>query len=181
MNLVDFIRESIFEDKYTYLFDLFWDNFDEDGFVITDEEGHEIDCIFKAVAIQNILGEFVYRLYDEVNETDFESVVRALSDLGFDESQIIQYCEDEEEIDVDEEDNAATIKNALDYTTQIVADKLLEMFSADDLIICSPQHMPLSRISPFHLRIRMNFLPSLIQTRKSWMNTRKNTRRLWTG
>jgi len=133
MNLADYIRESIFEDKYTYLVDLFWDNFEEDGFVITDEDGHEIDCIFKAVAIQNIIGEFIYRLYDEVNETDFESVVKALADLGFEESQIIEYCENNEEIDVDEEDDEATIKNALDYTTQIVADKLLELFSADDM------------------------------------------------
>ena len=133
MNLGDYIREAIFEEKFTYLFDLIWDNFDEDGFVITDEEGHEIDCIFKAVAIQNIIGEFVYRLYDEVNETDFESVAKALADLGFDEERIIEYCENDEEIDVDENDSDATIKNALDYTTQIVADKLLEMFSPTDL------------------------------------------------
>ena len=133
MNLGDYIRVAIFEEKYTYLFDLIWDNFDEDGFVITDEEGHEIDCIFKAIAIQNLIGEFIYRLYDEVNETDFESVVTSLMDLGFDESHIIEYCKNNEEIDVDDEDDDATIKNALDYTTQIVADKLLEMFSADDL------------------------------------------------
>ena len=133
MNLGDYIHEAIFEDKNTYLFDLFWDNFEEDGFVITDEEGNEIDCIFKAVAIQNLIGEFVYRLYDEVNETDFESVVKYLSDLGIGEEEIIAYCENDPEIDVDEDDNDATIKNALDYTTQIVADKLLEMFSATDL------------------------------------------------
>ena len=133
MNLGDYIRESIFEDKYTFLFDLIWDNFDEDGFVITDEEGHEIDCIFKAIAIQNLIGEFIYRLYDEVNETDFESVVTSLADLGIDESQIIEYCKSNDEIDVDEDDDDATIKNAFDYSTEIVADKLLEMFSADDL------------------------------------------------
>lgn len=133
MNLGDFIHEAIFEDKYTYLFDLFWDNFEEDGFVVTDEEGNEIDCIFKAVAIQNLIGEFVYRLYDEVNETDFESVVDYLSDLGTAENEIIEYCQNESEIDFDEEDNGATIKNALDYATQIVADKLLEMFSPTDL------------------------------------------------
>jgi len=133
MNLGEYIHESIFENKFTYLFDLIWDNFDEDGFVITDEEGHEIDCIFKAVAIQNIIGEFVYRLYDEVNETDFETVVTALADLGFDEAQIIEYCENDEEIDVDEDDNETTIKNALDYITGIVSDKLLEMFSPTDL------------------------------------------------
>ena len=133
MNLEDYIRESIFEEKYTYLFDLIWDNFDEDGFVITDEEGHEIDCIFKAIAIQNLIGEFIYRVYDEVNETDFESVVTSLADLGFDESRIIEYCETNEEIDVEEDDDDATIKNGLDYTTGIVADKLLELFSADDL------------------------------------------------
>ena len=133
MNLGDYIRESVFEDKYTYLFDLFWDNFEEDGFVITDEEGHEVDSIFKAVAIQNLIGEFVYRLYDEVNETDFESVVTHLADLGTGEDEILSYCEADPEIDIDEDDSEATIKNALDYVTQIVADKLLDMYSATDL------------------------------------------------
>ena len=133
MDLSNFIHESIFEDKYTYLFDLIWDNFDEAGFVIMDEDGHEIDCIFKAYAIQNLIGEFIYRLYDEVNETDFEDVIRALSDIGFGKEEIIEYCQSDEEIEIDEEDDDATIKNAFDYITEIVADKLLELFSADDL------------------------------------------------
>ncbi|MBQ9532241.1 MAG: hypothetical protein IJR70_09250 [Eubacterium sp.] len=133
MNLGDYIHEAVFEDKYTYLFDLFWENFEEDGFVVCDEEGNEVDCIFKTVAIQNLICEFVYRLYDEINETDFESVVKYLADLGISESEIIEYCEKESEIDVDENDDGATIKNALDWATQIVADKLLEMFSSTDL------------------------------------------------
>ena len=133
MDLSNYIHESIFEDKYTYLFDLIWDNFDEDGFVITDEDGHEIDCIFKAFGIQNLIGEFIYRLYDEVNETDFEDVVRALADIGFGKEEILEYCESDDEIEKDDDDDDATIKNAFDYITEIVADKLLELFSADDL------------------------------------------------
>ncbi len=132
MDLGDYIRESVFEDKYTYLFNLIWENFEEDGFVITDEENNEIDCIFKAVAIQNLIGEFIYRLYDEVNETDFETVVKSLADLGIGEEAIIEYCENNDEIDV-EEDPGSTIKNGLDYTTQIVADKLLDMFTSTDI------------------------------------------------
>jgi hypothetical protein len=115
------------------LYELIWQNFDEDGFVITDEPNHEIDSILKAVAIQNIIGEFVYRLYDEVNETGFEDVVEYCANAGFDEDEIVAYCRTNPEIDVDDDDNGLTIKNALDYTTQIVADKMLELFSADDI------------------------------------------------
>ncbi|MBE6816967.1 MAG: hypothetical protein E7520_04605 [Ruminococcaceae bacterium] len=135
MDLANYIHESIFEekDKFVPLYNLIWDNFDEDGFVITDEAGHEVDCIFKAMAIQNLIGEFIYRLYDEVNETDYEDIREHLQNLGIGENEIIDYCYDNPEIDTDDEDDDITIKNALDYTTETVADKMLELFSADDL------------------------------------------------
>lgn len=135
MDLASYIHEAIFEEKEksTCLYDLIWENFDEDGFVITDEDDHEIDCVFKAFAIKNLIGEFVYRLYDEVNETDFDDVIESLANLGFSREQIVDYCYENPEIDADDEDDEITIKNALDYITEITADKLLELFSADDL------------------------------------------------
>ena len=132
MDLRDYIHEAIFEDKYLYLVDLIWDNFEEEGFVISDEDGHEIDSIFKATAIKNLIGEFVYRLYDEVNETSFEDLEKYLSDIGISEDEVIAHCESDEEIDC-EEDYETTLGNALDYITQITADKLLELFSPTDL------------------------------------------------
>ncbi len=135
MDITNFIHNAIFEEKekYVYLYELFWDNLEEDGFVVTDEEGREIDAVFKAVALQNIIGEFVYRLYDEVNETSYENVTEALGTLGFSVEEIVDYCYDNPEIDTDDEDDEITIKNALDYITEITADKLLELFSADDI------------------------------------------------
>lgn len=135
MDIQKYIYEAIFEEeeKYTCLYELIWQNFDEDGFVITDEPNHEIDSILKAVAIQNLIGEFVYRVYDEVNETGFEDVIDYIANIGIEEDEIIEYCKNEPEIEVDEDDNELTIKNALDYCTEIVADKMLELFSADDL------------------------------------------------
>ena len=135
MDIESYIHEAIFEekDKYTYLYELIWQNFTEDGFVITDEQGHEIDSVLKATAIQNLICEFVYRMYDEVNETGFEDVIEYLANLGIGVDEIIKYCEDEPEIDVDEDDEEITVKNALDYCTEIVADKMLELFSADDI------------------------------------------------
>lgn len=135
MDIENYIHEAIFEEKekYTYLCELFWSNFEEDGFVVTDESGHEIDAVFKAVAIKNLIGEFVYRLYDEVNETAFDDITDNLENLGIGEEEIVDYCYDNPEIDTDDEDNDITIKNALDYITEKVADKLLDLFSADDL------------------------------------------------
>ena len=132
MDLRDYIHEAVFEDKYLYLVDLIWDNFEEEGFVISDEDGHEISSIFKACAVQNLIGEFVYRLYDEVNETSFEDLEKYLSDIGISEDEVVAFCENDEEIEC-EEDYEATLGNALDYITQITADKLLELFSATDL------------------------------------------------
>ncbi|MBR4241950.1 MAG: hypothetical protein IKR97_06985 [Eubacterium sp.] len=132
MDLRDYIHEAVFEDKFLYLFDLIWDNFEEEGFVISDEENTQIDCIIKAAAIKNLIGEFVYRLYDEVNETSYEDLQRYLADIGESESDVEAYCEGNEEIGLDD-DYALTLTNAFDYATQITADKLLEMFSATDL------------------------------------------------
>lgn len=135
MDLSSYLHEAIFEekDKYTYLYELIWDNFEEDGFAVTDEEGHEVDAVFKAIAIKNLINEFVYRMYDEANETDFQEIITNLANLGIGDEATIDYCYENPEIDTDEEDDGLTIKNALDYTTEIVADKLLELFSADDL------------------------------------------------
>ncbi len=135
MDLNSYLHEAIFEekDKYTYLYELIWDNFEEDGFAVTDEEGHEVDAVFKAIAIKNLINEFVYRMYDEANETDFQEIITNLANLGIGDEAAIDYCYENPEIDADDEDDGLTIKNALDYTTEIVADKLLELFSADDL------------------------------------------------
>lgn len=135
MDIENYIHEAIFEekDKYTYLYELIWDNFAEDGFVVTDEDGNEIDNVIKAVAIQNLINEFVYRVYDEVNETGFEDLIEYLGNLGIGEQELLEYCNANPEIEVDEEDNELTFKNALDFTTEIVADKMLELFSASDL------------------------------------------------
>lgn len=135
MDIENYIQEAIFQEKeqHRYFYELIWENFKEDGFVITDEDGHEIDAVIKAVALQNLIGEFVYRIYDEVNETGIENIIEYLQNLGFDEEEILAYCEQEENIDCDEDDFEITLKNALDYTTEIVADKMLEEFSADDL------------------------------------------------
>lgn len=135
MDLSSYLHEAIFEekDKYTYLYELIWDDFEEDGFAVTDEEGHEVDAVFKAIAIKNLINEFVYRMYDEANETDFQEIITNLANLGIGDEAAIDYCYENPEIDTDDEDDGLTIKNALDYTTEIVADKLLELFSADDL------------------------------------------------
>ena len=135
MDLSSYLHEAIFEekDKYTYLYELIWDNFEEDGFAVSDEEGHEVDAVFKAIAIKNLINEFVYRMYDEANETDFQEIITNLANLGIGDEAAIDYCYENPEIDTDDEDDGLTIKNALDYTTEIVADKLLELFSADDL------------------------------------------------
>ena len=118
MDLSSYLHEAIFEekDKYTYLYELIWDNFEEDGFAVTDEEGHEVDAVFKAIAIKNLINEFVYRMYDEANETDFQEIITNLANLGIGDEAAIDYCYENPEID-----------------TEIVADKLLELFSADDL------------------------------------------------
>ena len=103
------------------------------GYVITDESGYEISSVFKAVALQNLVGEFAYRLYDTVNETGYEDVLEYLGTLAIGEDDILQYCENDPEILVEPEDFELTVKNALDTITERTADKLLEEFSADDL------------------------------------------------
>lgn len=134
MDIDNYINEAIFrqKDQHRCFYELMWDTFGENGYVITDEEGYEIDAIIKAISIQNLIGEFIYRLYDEVNETSLDDVIEHIRTLGFDEDDFIRYCENEPEIEIDE-DFELTVKNALDYTTEITADKMLEEFSADDL------------------------------------------------
>ena len=135
MDLESYIHQAIFEEneKHIQLYEMIWSNFEEDGFVITDEPGNEVDCIFKAVAIQNLIGEFIYRVYDEVNETGYEDIIRYLGNLGIGEESAVAYCESNPNIDTDDDDNELKLKNGLDYITEIVADKILELFSATDL------------------------------------------------
>ncbi len=135
MDLYAYIEEMIFEekDKHTRLYELLWSELEQDGFVITDEAGHEIDAILKAVAIQNLIGEFEYRLYDEINETGPEDVIDYLQNIGISKEQLVEYCENDDNIDTYDDDDDLKIKNALDYSTEIVADKLLECFSSEDL------------------------------------------------
>lgn len=135
MNLDSFIYEAIFEEKpkFKIFYELVWEQFKEDGFVVTDEADMEIDSVLKAVALQNIIGEFNYRMYDEINETGLEDVTDYLANLNIYEDEITAYCEQKSGISTDPDDFEATVKNALDYTTEIVANKLLENYSADDL------------------------------------------------
>ncbi len=135
MDIDSYIDEAIFAEtpKHLVFYQLIWEQFREDGFVITDEDGYEIDSVFKAVALKNIVGEFVYRIYDAVNETDFEDVVEYLQNLGVNENEIEEYCRENPRIEYDADDFGLTVKNALDYWTEISADKMLEDFSADDI------------------------------------------------
>lgn len=137
MDIENYINEAIFREKNQHccFYEMIWDTFKENGFVITDDDGYEIDAVVKALALQNLVGEFIYRLYDEVNETGLEDVIEHITTLGFDEADFIAYCEKAENIDI-EDDFELTVKNALDYTTEIAADKMLEEFSADDLFDC---------------------------------------------
>lgn len=135
MNLDSFIYEAIFEEKpkFRIFYELVWEQFKEDGFVVTDEDNMEIDSVLKAVSLQNIVGEFNYRMYDEINETGLEDVTDYLASLNIYEDEITAYCEANSRISVDPDDFETTVKNALDCTTEIVANKLLENYSADDL------------------------------------------------
>ncbi|MCR5207058.1 MAG: hypothetical protein K6C14_01095 [Eubacterium sp.] len=138
MDIYDFIHEKIFEDneKATYFYELVWTAFEEGGYVITDEEGHEIDCVFKAFAVQNIVNEFAYRLYDEINETDFDDIIRELDTLGYSVNEVGEFCCETYGIESNADDSDIAVKNALDYVTEKTADKMLELFSADDLFDC---------------------------------------------
>ena len=135
MDIDTFIHEAIFGEKeqHRIFYYLMWENLQEVGYVITDESGYEIDSVFKAVALQNLVGEFAYRLYDTVNETGYEDVLEYLGTLAIGEDDILQYCENDPEILVEPKDFELTVKNALDTITERTADKLLEEFSADDL------------------------------------------------
>lgn len=134
MDIESYIQEAIFgeKEKQKCFYQLIWESFKEVGFAVTDEDGYEVDSIFKAVSLQNLLGEFIYRIYDEVNETGLEDVIDYAQTIGFGEKDLLEYCESNEEIDVDE-NFETTIKNALDYTSEIAADKMLEEFSAYEI------------------------------------------------
>ncbi len=135
MDLANYIYENIFEEKekFTYLYELLWSNLEEDGFVITDEAGNEIDAVFKAIAIKNLINEFIYRVYDECNDTSAEEVVECLETIGISEDEIIEYCKNLGGTDIVDENDEKTVKNAFESITETLADKLLELFSADDL------------------------------------------------
>lgn len=135
MDIETYINEAIFEEveKHKCFYQLMWDNFKEDGFAVTDEDGYEIDAVIKAVALENLVGEFIYRMYDEVNETGFEDMLEHLQNLGYSEEDLIEYCKGKEEIEIDDEDFEVTAKSVLDYTTELVADKMLELFSPDEI------------------------------------------------
>ncbi|MCC8074159.1 MAG: hypothetical protein LIO62_08565 [Clostridiales bacterium] len=136
MDVENYIDEAVFQEEnnqHRCFYELMWENFKESGYVITDESGYEVDAVFKAVSLQNLLGEFIYRIYDEVNETGLEDVIEHLQNLGFGEDDIINYCNKIEDIESDPDDFELTVKNALDYTSEMTADKILEEFSADDV------------------------------------------------
>ena len=135
MDIDSYVYEAIFNEspKFAIFYGLIWEQFKEDGFVITDEPGYELDCIFKAVALQNLTGEFAYRLYDEVNETGFENVIDYAEKAGFTEEDILEYCKKDEEIEIDEDDFDITVKNELDRITELAAEKMLEEYSPDDI------------------------------------------------
>ncbi len=77
MDIDSYIEQAVFgeNEQHTCFYQLMWDTFKESGFVITDEEGHEIDAVLKATALQNLLGEFMYRRYDEVIERGLADVM----------------------------------------------------------------------------------------------------------
>ncbi len=135
MDIDSYIYDAIFseDEKAQYFYELIWENFKETGFAVTDESGYEIDAVVKAVALQKLLGEFQYRLYDVVNETEFEDVIEYCENLDFHEEEILEYCKAIPQIETDENDFGLSVKNLLDYTAEITADKMLEEFSADDI------------------------------------------------
>lgn len=135
MGIEEFILDAVFSENANQkcFYTMIWDVFKESGYIITDEDGYEIDAVIKAVSMQNLLGEFAYRLYDEVNETGFEDVIDYCEAAGYNEKDILEYCRGNENIEIEEDDPELTVKNALDYFTEITADKMLEEFSADDL------------------------------------------------
>lgn len=135
MDIDSYVYDAIFNEtpKYSIFYSLMWEQFKEDGFVITDEPGNEIDCIFKAVALQNLMGEFTYRLYDAVNETGFEDAVDYIEKAGFTQESIIEYCQKDEEIEIDEDDFDITAKSALDRATELTAQKMLEEYPPNDI------------------------------------------------
>lgn len=135
MDIDAYVKDAIFapDEQAHLLFELFWEALKEKGCVITDEAGHEIDSIVKAVSIVNLTDEFRYRLYDAVNETGFEDVLEYLGNLEIGEDEITAYCQARGDVEVDADEFSNTAKNMLDRTTEETAEKLLEEYSADDM------------------------------------------------
>ncbi len=142
MNIEKYIFESMFStnEQNLVFYELIWNQFVEDGFIITDTEGYEIDCVFKAVAMQNLLNEFIFRLYDSVNETEPENVSNCLEQLGYNEDDLKNYIEKIPDALCDGNSLEEDLKTMFDYQTEHVADKMLEDFSASaifDLMFAS--------------------------------------------
>ena len=53
MDIERYINEAIFEEKEQHkcFYQLIWDHFKEDGFVVTDESGYEIDNVGMTVSL----------------------------------------------------------------------------------------------------------------------------------
>ncbi|MCD7796758.1 MAG: hypothetical protein LUG95_03860 [Clostridiales bacterium] len=135
MNIDEYIEDAIFSEKESHkcFYMLMWENLKEIGYVITNEEGYDVDAIIKAVSLQNLLGEFVYRIYDEVNETGYEDILDYCNSAGIDEDAILAYCRKNGDIEIVEDDFELTVKNALDTVSEFTADKMLQEFPADDV------------------------------------------------
>lgn len=135
MDIDAYVEETIFapDEKAHLLYNLFWEAMKEKGYIVTDESGREIDSIVKAVSLVNLVGEFRYRLYDEVNETGFEDVLEYLGNLEIGEDEITAYCKTHGNIETDAQEFSNTAKSMLDCITEESAEKLLEEYSPDDL------------------------------------------------
>lgn len=136
MELYDYIHEAIFEenDKHTVFYELIWELIEEQGKIDAGNisPDKEIEYVYMATAIQNIIGEFEYRVYDCVNETGFEDVVEYLGNLGVGEDEILEFCHNSDNI-FDEDDDEATLRAGLDYYTEYLADFLCAEFTSIDL------------------------------------------------
>lgn len=135
MDINNYIYQAIFEEKprHKVFYELIWEQFKEDGFVNVEDAGTEIDTVFKATALTNLLSEFVYRMYDEFNETGAENVVEYLGNLGIYDDEILAFCEELDMVECFDDNTELTIKNTLDYYSEIVADKMLEDFECEDI------------------------------------------------
>ena len=98
-----------------------------------DIESYIQEAIFGENEQHTCFYQLIWDTFNEVNETGFEDVIDYIQTLGYGDEDILNYCKSDPEIEVDENDFDLTVKNALDYITEITADKMLDEFSADDL------------------------------------------------